>query len=86
MRIFDCKRKDVINICDGKRIGYVADIIFDPKSGCIEAIIVPGPCGICGFLGHEKEYIIPWKCVCQFGEDVVLVEVKLKDVEKPCKL
>lgn len=63
----------------------MADVDFDPKTGCIEAIIVPGPCSICGFLGHEKEYVIPWCCICQVGEEIILVEVRVKDVEKACK-
>lgn len=85
MRIFDCKKKEVINICDCRRLGYVADVEFNPANGCIEAIIVPGPCSFCGFLGHEKEYIIPWRCIRQMGEEIILVEVKLRDVEKPLK-
>ena len=62
----------MINICDCRRLGYVGDVEFDPETGCI--------------FGREKEYIIPFKDVCQIGDDIILVEVrKLKDIEKPCK-
>ena len=85
MRIFDCKRKEVINICDCKRLGFVGDVEFDCRSGCITALVVPGPGCFCGIFGREKEYVIPWCSVKQIGSDIILVEVpKLKDVEKAC--
>ena len=38
----DFKHKEVINICDGKRLGYVQDVTADLKTGTITSIIVPG--------------------------------------------
>lgn len=76
----------MINICDCKRLGYVGDVEFDPKTGCITHLIVPGPGCLCGIFGREKEYVIPFNCVCQIGDDIILVEIcKMKDVEKQCK-
>ena len=43
MRICDLKNKEVVNVCDGKIIGFVSDVDFDIHKGCICAIIVPGP-------------------------------------------
>ncbi|HIZ78661.1 MAG TPA: YlmC/YmxH family sporulation protein [Candidatus Lachnoclostridium stercorigallinarum] len=85
MRICELKRKEVININDCKRLGYVGDVDFDIHTGCILAIIVPGPGCICGFLGHEKEYVIPFCRICQIGEDIILVDVKCREVESPCR-
>ena len=42
MRICDLRQKEVINIKDCKRLGYVCDIEFDRKTGCITHLIVPG--------------------------------------------
>ena len=50
------------------------------KTGCLLALIVPGPGCFCGFLGREKEYIIPYQDICQVGEDIILVDVKEKEV------
>ena len=82
MRVSELKRMEVINICDGKRLGFVGDIEFDKCTGKIECLIVPGPGCICGFLGREKEFIIPFDDICQFGDDFFLVEIKEKDGEK----
>ena len=49
MRICDLRQKEVINIRDCQRLGYVADIDFDVCTGCICQLIVPGPAKFCGF-------------------------------------
>ena len=40
----DFRHKEVINITDGKRLGYVQDVCADLTSGSITSIIVPGIC------------------------------------------
>ena len=85
MRIYDLKQKEVINECDCKRLGFVSDIIFDVCSGCSEAIIVPGAPKLCGLFGRDSEYIIPYKCICQIGDDIILVKVDAEEVLKKCK-
>ncbi|NBH71140.1 YlmC/YmxH family sporulation protein [Clostridiaceae bacterium] len=79
------KKKEVINICDCKRLGFVGDVEFDECTGCITHLIIPGPGCLCGIFGREKEYVIPFCDVKQIGDDIILVEVKtLKDAEKAC--
>ena len=85
MTICDLKQKEVINIKDCKRLGFVGDVDFDMKTGCMTALTVPGPGCICGFLGREKEYIIPFCDICQVGNDIILVDVKEKNVEEKVK-
>ena len=38
----DFKHKEVINVTDAKRLGYVQDVTADLKTGVITSIIVPG--------------------------------------------
>lgn len=85
MRVSELKRMEVINICDGKRLGFVGDLEFDKCTGKITCLIVPGPGCICGFLGREKEFVIPFEDVCQFGDDIILVEIKEKDEKEKGK-
>lgn len=75
MRLCELREKEVINVCDGERLGYVEDIIFDLCTGCITHIVVPGECKFFGLLGKEDECIIELSCICKIGEDVILVEV-----------
>ena len=85
LRISELKQKEVINAEDCKRLGFVGDVDFDMCDGCMKALIVPGPGSFCGFLGREKEYIIPYRDICQVGDDIILVNVKKKDVEAPVR-
>lgn len=82
MRLCELQEKEVINVCDCKCLGNVIDLEFDEQSGCIRAIIVPGPCKVFGLFGHEFELCIPWKCIVRIGSDIILVEIKEEDVRK----
>ena len=81
MRLCELEDKEVINVTDGRSLGCVMDLEFDPKCGQIEALIVPGPGKCFGLFGREFELVIPWKCICRIGPDTVLVEI---DIDK-CK-
>lgn len=84
VRFCDLKQKEVINMCDCRRLGCVNDLLICCDSGCIEALIIPGPGKIWGFLGCDKEYVIPWKCVECIGEDIILVKVDVEKVFVKC--
>ncbi|MBQ3583916.1 MAG: YlmC/YmxH family sporulation protein [Lachnospiraceae bacterium] len=84
MRICELREKEVINQCDCKRLGFVGDIEFDICTGCVTAIIVPGEPKLCGLFGRDTEFVIPFKCVVQIGEEIILVKVKEEDVLKKC--
>lgn len=85
MRFWDLKQKEVINMCDCKKLGCVADLELDVCKGTICALIVPGPGRICGILGRETEFIIPWHDVKQIGEDIILVDVDTEKALNKCQ-
>lgn len=85
LRLWDLRQMEVINTCDCKRLGCVSDIIVHCETGCIEALIVPGPGRLCGFLGRDTEYVIPWKCVEQIGKDIILVNVDIEKIREKCE-
>ena len=74
MRIYDLKQREVINIRDGSRIGYVSDIAIDSEEGTVATLIVPSATKLFGMLAAEQEYHIPWEKVKQIGDDVLLVD------------
>ena len=69
------QKKEIINLCDGSRLGFATDVEFDPKCARLLSLLVP--CGTGGFLGLGKtEYlVIPWEKIECFGEDTVLVRL-----------
>jgi YlmC/YmxH family sporulation protein len=71
----DFKKKEVINIKDGKRLGYVQDVTADLKTGTITSIIVPGNTkGLGLFLGGD-EISIPWEAIKCISDEIILVEI-----------
>ena len=66
------KEREVINVCDGRRLGCVCDARLDLQTGRLTALIVPGECN---FLGISKgdDVLIPWDCIERIGEDIILV-------------
>ena len=71
----DFKHKEVINITDGSRLGFVQDVCADLKTGSITSIIVPGSSKPFSFLAPNGDVIIPWNKIRCIGENVILVEL-----------
>ena len=75
--------KEVICISDGRRLGFISDARIELPEGRIVAIIVPGPCRYFGLLGRRDDYVIPWRCICRMGPDIVLVDINPDECRVP---
>lgn len=73
--IADLSKKEVINICDGRRLGFVCDVEFDIEKGIITALRVPGKCGCIRIFSKNEDYVIPWCSIRKIGDDIILVEI-----------
>lgn len=71
----DFKHKEVINITDGKRLGFVQDVNADLETGMITSIIVPGSSKLISFFSSSNDIIIPWQNIKCIGDDIILVEI-----------
>ena len=81
---FSClRRKEVVNVCDGCRLGYVSDLDVRVPEGQVVAIIVYGPGRFFGLFGRGEEYYIPWDCIRQVGDDIILVDKPFPQREPP---
>ena len=69
VRFCQLRRKEVINLCDGCKLGYVGDLEICLPEGTVKAIIVFGPCRFFGLFGRGEDYYIPWDCIQKFGDD-----------------
>ncbi len=85
MRICELREKEVVNVCDGERLGNICDVDFEERTGRICSLIIPGPCKVFGIIGRDSEYIIPYECVKRIGADVVLVEVEAPKCLHKCE-
>lgn len=73
-RFRDLRRKEVININDGCRLGPVADVDLRVPEGQIVAIVVYGPARFFGLFGRGEEFYIPWDCIQRIGDDIILID------------
>jgi YlmC/YmxH family sporulation protein len=71
----DIRDKEVINIYDGKSMGFADDIEIDLQKGTIEGIVVPVARRMFSLFGRENDHVIRWKHVKRIGQDVILVEL-----------
>ncbi len=72
-RISDMHNKEVINVSDGTRLGFVDDLEVDTNTAQIVAIVIFGHAKCFGLLGREKDIVIRWKDIEVIGEETVLV-------------
>lgn len=75
----ELRRLEIINLCDGTRLGYASDFEFDREDARILALVIPGSNGFFGF-GKENDLIIPWHLIECFGEDTILVRLTPQDL------
>lgn len=71
----DFKHKEVINITDAKRLGFVQDVNADLETGTITSIIVPGSSKFISIFSSANDIVIPWQNIRCIGEDIILVEI-----------
>ena len=69
-RLDSLRDKEVINVKDGGRIGFVSDT----QEAKLTAVVVYGRLRLFGLLGREADFVIPWKDIVLIGEDTVLVQ------------
>ncbi len=81
-RATDLRHKEVINISDGRRIGFVSDVEINFDDGTVEALIVPSGARMLGLIGRDDELVIPWSRIKKIGEDIILVDLDERFIRK----
>ena len=74
-RGLDFKQKEVINVKDGKSLGFVVDVNANFQNGEIQSIIVAKPTRFIPNVNGKNNIVINWESIVKIGEDVILVEV-----------
>ena len=72
-RVSQLRCKEVVNVRNGSRYGYLGDVELDMDSGRVLALVVPGRRRLLGLLGREPETVLSWEDVERIGEDIILV-------------
>lgn len=80
----ELRRKEIINLCDGSRLGFACDFEFDRCSAQITGLILEQQTGFLG-LGASERVIIPWCKIQCIGEDTILVNFTSHELNSFCK-
>lgn len=75
MRLSKLQCKDVVNVNDGAKIGFISDVEVNWCNGCIEALVIEkySLFRILCFFRDPTCILVPIECVVSFGGDVILV-------------
>lgn len=87
INLSEMREKEVINIRDGSRMGFIYDFEIDLDKGRIVAIVLPGEGKILGLFGKNSDLVIDWNKIVRVGQDFILVDFgvdnsKILDNEK----
>ena len=80
----DLRKKEIINMCDGARLGCASDFEFEACTAVITGLILKNNSGFLG-LGSMDKVVIPWCKIECIGEDTILVRFSSDELEKLCK-
>ena len=73
-RISELQYKEVVDITDGTRYGFIGDLELDANSGIIQNVVIAGKTRWLGFLGRESDTVFPWSAIKRIGTDIILVD------------
>lgn len=75
LRIFDVRSKEVINIINGERLGYISDFEVDIETGTLTGFLMPGSAKGLGLFSKSNDILIDWNKIVKIGADTILVNL-----------
>lgn len=80
------KSKEVVNVCDGKNLGNIIDMVMDSCTGKIIGIIVPSDKKFFSIFRSNNEIFIPYNRICKIGQDIILVDIIMQNEVNCCNI
>ena len=73
-RLEDLRKKEVIDIVTGERLGYIDDAEMDIEKSAVQSFVIYGRERLFGILGREDDVVIPCSEIKVVGNDVILIK------------
>ncbi|MCM1315642.1 MAG: YlmC/YmxH family sporulation protein [Muribaculaceae bacterium] len=73
-RLEDLRKKEVIDILTGERLGYIDDVEMNVEKSAVQSFVIYGRERFFGIFGREDDVIIPCSEIKVVGNDVVLIK------------
>ena len=83
MSFDELKEKEVININDCTRLGYVTNVNIDISCGRVISFTVKDCSGFLSFKGEE--YCVPWEKITKIGSDIIFADICTIEHQAPSK-
>ena len=77
--LWDLRKKELVCLQDGSKLGYVDDVLIDMDTKAVKALIVRGRLRFFFFFWREPDLLIPWEEIGVIGSDALLIK------EVPCE-
>ena len=81
--MYDMADKEVINLHDGQRLGYITDAEIDINTGRVVSFLIEGRRRFFGFLGKEPDISIKWEEIEKIGVDMILIRKENAQISQP---
>ena len=75
MKLSELQKKDIVNIKDGKKIGRIIDVIFDPTNGYMIRFVIESSHFVKNLFSNSEEITIKFTQIKKMGEDVILIDI-----------
>lgn len=84
MRLSTIGGKEIVNLCDGSRLGIIAesDLLIDERTGKIHALLIPESRGFFSIFFSGTIAEIPWDCIRKIGNDMIIIELEDDHMKK----
>ncbi len=76
LKVSELRDKEVINLYNGQRMGYISDFEVDLEKGSLVGVIIPGENKVMSFFSKSNDIIIQWNKIVKIGNDTILVNLK----------
>lgn len=72
----ELKSKEVINIENGEKLGFIDDIEFESETSTVVALVIFGRPHLFGLFGRDDDIILSCRDIELIGKDTILVRYK----------
>lgn len=73
LKVSDVKTKEVINIANGERLGYIYDFEIGLDEGFLTGIVMSKTVKGLSLFSKIDDIVIDWKDIVKIGKDTILV-------------
>lgn len=82
LKLSELKNMEVIDVGEGKRLGFIGDIVFDEELTYIKSFVIPYQSGIFSVFKKRDEIEITWDQIKVIGVDIMLVDLLNKNASE----